>query len=236
MNKLNILVEIIETAIHRLCMPPMYVCYMRDNCLLKTQGHSLTCSCPYDHIFKTRRRKLVARHFLHILHQGDIVAEALNIGQGNWHASHCQNGLCILERCMHGANKAVESGEILQARLVLQLWWLFHMVVIVPWPGIHVTTSVSHIQLRSCIQAPAARVQASISYWEEGNSLIVFGGRAKTCHFGDLHILNLDTWTWNQPAIATAGPSPRHSPAVHLHSNSPLYLLLRLHYNTETTW
>ncbi|MBA0602708.1 hypothetical protein Gorai_002879, partial [Gossypium raimondii] len=65
-------------------------------------------------------------------------------------------------------------------------------------------------------KAPVSRAGQSVTL--VGTTLVIFGGQdAKRTLFNDLHILNLETMTWNEIDAVGAPPSPRadHAAAIH---------------------
>ena len=70
-------------------------------------------------------------------------------------------------------------------------------------------------------QGPSRRVDAAACYYGGARSMVVFGGRAGATHFADLFMLHLETWRWTQPAIASTGPPPCHSPALCVQGTPP---------------
>ena len=68
------------------------------------------------------------------------------------------------------------------------------------------------------ITGPCARSQAACCLEPEAGALIVFGGESgRESRFNDVHVLDLASWRWSQPALAGTGPSPRQAPALCLH-------------------
>ncbi|CAG9466922.1 unnamed protein product [Pedinophyceae sp. YPF-701] len=66
---------------------------------------------------------------------------------------------------------------------------------------------------------PGARENASARFVPETNSIVVFGGRGTGVRYNDLHLLDLATLTWSQPATSGSVPSPRQSAGICVANN-----------------
>lgn len=62
---------------------------------------------------------------------------------------------------------------------------------------------------------PSPRDQCSAAFHD--GKMLIFGGRSSSARLNELHVLDLDTWSWLVPEVSGSAPSPRQGAAVTVH-------------------